>query len=141
MNAHTDSLLLRRALLGNAAFSTLTGLTLLIGGGWLGPALGLPAIALRVVGLVLLPFALGLVKNARRERVDRTEAWVTVAMDLAWVAGSALLVFGDVWPLLPAGTWTVVAVADIVMAFALLQAIGLKRSAPEAVPVAGSDLA
>ena len=129
MLKHTDFLLLRRALLGNAVFSTLTGLTLLTVAEPLGTVFGVPPIALRVIGLGLLPFAVGLIRSATRERVERFEAWLAVVLDLAWVAGSALLVLGEIWPLRAAGTWAVVVVANVVLVFALLQALGLKRSA------------
>lgn len=139
MRQQSDSLLLRRALLGNAAFSTLTGVTLLAAAGPLEPTLGVPAVALRIVGLALLPFALGLARIALRETVDRSEAWLAVALDLAWVAGSALLVLGELWPLSAAGVWTVIVVADCVLAFAILQGLGLRGSARARSIVAGSD--
>ena len=135
MDKQDDSLLLRRALLGNAAFSTLCGITLLVGGGALEPTLGVPALALRVVGLSLLPFAWGLWQNARRAELRRGEAWVAVGLDLAWVAGSAALMLGKLWPLAPAGTWAVVGVADVVLLCAILQTVGLVRSSPRAAQV------
>lgn len=128
MKKQMDSLWLRRSLLGNAAFSTGTGTVLVLAAESLAPVLGIPALALRVVGLVLLPFAFGLARNAMRERVNRKEAWSAVILDLVWVAGSALLVFAELWPLEVAGTWTVLLVADCVFLFALLQAWGLRRT-------------
>ncbi|MEM9380665.1 MAG: hypothetical protein AAGB93_12005 [Planctomycetota bacterium] len=126
-------LFLRRALKGNAAFSLLCGAVLLVGGGALAPLLGVPALALRVVGLTLLPFAFGLWRNASRASVSRGEAWSAVALDLAWVAGSIALVAFELWPLEPAGTWAVVGVADVVAFWALLQTVGLYRSRPEPI--------
>jgi len=141
MRSHPDPLLLRRALLGNAAFSALTGLTLLAAAGPLEAVLGVPEVALRVVGLLLLPFAAGLLRLATRERVDRGQAWLAVAMDLAWVAGSAVLLLGELWPLNTAGTWTVIGVADVVLTFALLQTLGLWRGASASAPAAPPDAA
>ncbi|MEM7311386.1 MAG: hypothetical protein AAF682_32275 [Planctomycetota bacterium] len=129
MGTQDRFLLLRRALLGNAAFSTACGLLLALGGGALAPVFGAPALALRAVGLVLLPFAYGLWQNARRAEVHRAEAWTAVVLDAGWVAGSAALVALELWPLTFAGTWAVVAVADVVLLFAVLQALGLRRSA------------
>ena len=131
MSATPDSRLLRRALLGNALFSTVCGLILLLGASPLDPWLGIPAWVLRAVGLGLLPFALGLFLNARREVVRRSEAWVAVALDLAWVAGSAWLVLGELWPLREPGTWAVIGVAAVVLECAVFQALGLVRSAPK----------
>ncbi len=126
---HNDrAQLLRRALRGNAIFSTVTGLTLLVGGGALDPVLGVPGWVLRLVGFVLLPFAVGLWVNASKEEVHRGEAWVAVALDLGWVAGSAALVTLGLWPLTTVGTWTVIGVADIVLVCALAQALGLVKA-------------
>ena len=132
MSSHDDPTLLRRALRGNAVFSSFCGITLLAAAGPLAPLLGVPALALRVVGLSLLPFALGLWRNARRPEVRRGEAWTAVALDLAWVAASTALVYGELWPLRAAGTWAVIGVAEVVLLCAVLQGIGLVRSMPRA---------
>ena len=121
--------LLRRALRGNALFSALSGLTLLVAAGPLAPVLGVPGLALRVVGAVLLPFAVGLWLNARRATVVRAEAWLAVALDLAWVGGSVALIGAELWPLETAGVVAVIAVAAVVLGFAGLQALGLVRAA------------
>ena len=130
MKLPDDSRLLRRALLANAAFSTLTGVTLLLVAGPLAPLLGIGALALRITGATLLPFAFGLFQNARRPDLRRGEAWLAVGLDLAWVAGSAALLLGELWPLEPAGRWAVLGVGDVVLLCAILQAAGLLREAP-----------
>ncbi len=119
--------LLRGALLGNPTFSTFCGLTLLAFGGVLAPKLGVPAAALRSVGAVLLPFAWALARTARSQPMARNEAWLAVALDLLWVAGSAALLLGNLWPLRPAGTWAVLGVGDVVLLCAVLQWVGLAR--------------
>ena len=124
-----NDLFLRRALLGNAAFSTLCGLVLLLGAGPLEPHLGVPSVALRVVGVVLLPFAFGLWRNARQPEVSRSEAWTAVVLDAVWVLGSIAILVGKLWPLESAGFWAVIAIAEVVGLCAVLQAIGLRRSA------------
>ena len=120
--------LLRLALRGNALFSTLCGLTLLLAAGPLAPPLGIPALALRIVGASLLPFAVGLWRNAARQPISRKEAWVAVGLDLGWVAGSAVLILGELWPLEVAGRWAVIAAAEVVLLWAILQILGLRRS-------------
>jgi len=126
LNGHTDSLLLRRALLGNACFSTLSGITFLVASKPLAEFIGLaqPAI-LMAVGLSLLVFAAGLVQNARRDVVNRTEAAIAVVLDFGWVAGTAIVVLAGV--LNTAGNWTAAIIADVVLVFAVLQALGLRR--------------
>ncbi len=128
MPSTDPSTLLRRALWGNAIFSTATGVLLLLAGGVLGPFLGIPAMALRIVGLVLLPFAFGLWRNSARPAVHRGEAWAAVVLDLGWVGGSAALVAFGLWPMTAAGTWAVIGVADVVLVCALAQALGLVKS-------------
>ncbi len=123
----TNTTLLRGALRANAAFSTLCGAILVVLGGVLDPVLGVPALALRLVGASLLPFAVSLWMNARRAEVSRREAWLAVGLDLAWVAGSAALILGELWPLTTAGRWAVIGVAEVVLLWALLQTAGLVR--------------
>ncbi|MDF1839779.1 MAG: hypothetical protein P1V35_18080 [Planctomycetota bacterium] len=125
---NTKTLLLRRALQGNACFSTATGLALALAGGWLGPILGVPALVLHAIGGMLVLFALALLKNAARPEVHRTEAWIVVALDLSWVLGSVALVTLDLWPLTSTGMWVILAVADFVLLFAGLQTWGLLRA-------------
>ena len=123
----TNDSLLRRSLLGNAAFSTLSGLVLLAAARSVERLTGLgPRWLLMAIGAGLLLFAVGLVAVAHGRPLDRRRAVVTTAMDFGWVAGSAvLLVLGR---FSSAGWWTVVLVAEIVLALALLQTYGLRRA-------------
>ena len=120
--------LLRKALISNAAFSCLSGTTLFVAAPWLGEEMGIEqSIILRVVGLSLLGFAVALILNATRAEVDRRQAWIAVALDFAWVLGSAALV--SLQLLTASGNWAVVVVADVVLVLALAQTIGLRRAA------------
>ena len=118
--------LLRNALLANAAFSGLSGITLLVFSGALGGLIGVPSNALAVTGAVLLVFALGLVRNGRRAQVNLAEARLAVVSDWAWVVGSAVLI--ALVPLTAPGRALVVGVAAVVAAFALAQAVGIRRA-------------
>ena len=60
--------ILRRALLGNAVFSTLSGLIGLLFADSLGTVLGVPSLALSIVGVLLLLFAGHLLWLAPRVR-------------------------------------------------------------------------
>jgi uncharacterized membrane protein HdeD (DUF308 family) len=83
--------LLRRALMGNAVFSTLSGLTVLFAPGWLLRILGLsPDVSLVILGIGLIVFAASLVISARRQHLKRSDTWIAVLMDLAWVLGELL---------------------------------------------------
>jgi hypothetical protein len=117
---------LRKALMGNALFSTLSGLTILFAPGWVLRILGLSKdVSLPILGLGLLVFAATLVINARRQQVKTSDAWMAVLMDVAWVLGSYVLIF--IVPFSAEGKWVVGLVAELVLGFAVLQIVGIRR--------------
>jgi hypothetical protein len=117
---------LRKALIGNALFSTLSGLTILFAQGWVLRILGLSKdVSLPILGLGLLVFAAALVINARRQQVKTSDAWMAVLMDVAWVLGSYVLIF--IVPFSAEGKWVVGLVAELVLGFAVLQIVGIRR--------------
>ena len=117
---------LRKALMGNALFSTLSGLTMLLAQGWVLRILGLPSsVNPLVLGAGLIVFAVMLVINAQRQQVKKSDAWIAVCMDLAWVLGSYVLIF--IVPFSTAGKWVVGVVAELVLLFAVLQFLGIRR--------------
>lgn len=118
--------LLRKALIGNALFSTLSGLTILFAQGWVLRILGLSStVSLLILGVGLIVFAATLVINARKKQVKKSDAWIAVLMDLAWVVASFALIF--VVPLSTGGKWVVGVVAELVLTFAVLQFVGIRR--------------
>ena len=134
MNASTDRLL-RRTLWGNAAFSVVSGAILAAFAGPFarmaaqGPVslLGLDlAIVFELLGLGVIAFGALCAWIASRETLPVAWARVVFAGDVAWVAGSVLVLA------LPA-TWTmagfvgIVVVALIVADFAILEYLGLRR--------------
>jgi hypothetical protein len=118
---------LRIALRGNAAFSTLSGVAALAFAGALAPWLGVPDAApwLRALGVGLLGFAACLVWLASRAEIPPVTAWGVVMADLAWVAGTVPLVAIEL--LSRPGDWLAVGIADFVLLFAVLQAVGIRR--------------
>ena len=117
---------LRKALMGNALFSTLSGLTILLAQGWVLRILGLASsVNLLILGAGLIVFAITLVVNARKQQVKKSDAWIAVLMDVAWVLGSYLLIF--IVPFSTEGKWVVGVVAELVLAFAVLQFVGIRR--------------
>jgi uncharacterized membrane protein HdeD (DUF308 family) len=118
--------LLRMALMGNALFSTISGLTLILAGQWVVRLLGLPeAVNLLTIGISLLAFAVTLVVFARKKPIKLLDAWIAVLLDLAWVIGSYPLLF--VVPFNTSGKWTVGIVAEVVLLFAFVQWLGIRR--------------
>ncbi len=127
MSSHRNaSALLRRSLQGNAVFSAVSGLALTAYGKPLAALIGLEqAQILLGVGVSLLLYAASLFRNAAREQVSAGEAYVAVAMDVAWVLGSVVVI--ALGPLNRTGNWTVAVVADVVLLFAVLQFAGIRR--------------
>lgn len=118
--------LLRKALLGNAAFSLLSAAIIVFFKntltGWLGISKDFDLLFL-AISLVI--FAAWLLGNAVRKQVKVMEARIAIAMDLAWVALSIPVVI--LAPLSSGGKWMVTVVAEIVLSFALVQWIGIRR--------------
>ena len=122
---------LRRALLADGVVSGLSGLMLVVLSGPIAALLGVRSPGtVAVVGVALLVYAAALLSNARREMPQRGEAAIAVALNVAWVVVS-LAVIAAGW-LSVAGNWVVGLVADVVLIFAILQAVGLRRMASEA---------
>jgi len=118
--------LLRRALLANASFSTISGLVLVFAQRWVVRLLGLPeTIDLSTLGISLLVFAAILVLFARKNPIKLLDAWIAVILDAAWVIGSYPLLF--VVPFSISGKWVVGIVAEVVMVFAFMQWLGIRR--------------
>lgn len=132
MNTHLTtghpSTLLRRALVANALFSGASGALLALGARPVAPFLGLDnPLILTIIGALLLLYAADLLYVATRPTVNRTAAWLAVALDLLWVAGSAAILLGGWLPLTTAGKWAVGIVAELVFLFALFQYLGIRR--------------
>ena len=124
----TDALL-RRTLAVNAIFSGLSGAAMIVLSGPIDRFMGLGlSWLLIVVGVGLLGFAALIGVNLRRSQLNRAEAWLTVASDVSWVMGSAIIVFGFPDLLGTGGKWLVGLVAVAVADFALFQYLGLRRS-------------
>src|SRR6266481_9815112 len=120
MNAeHNESDLLRRSLLANCVFSGLSGIILIFGSNPLSRLFGLHMPTMLIgVGALLLVYAAAVLLNARRVTVCQTEASLAVLLNVAWVVGSAILLF--VGSLSALGKWTVIVTANIGLLFAVL---------------------
>lgn len=125
----TDSTrFLRRALLADGVVSGLSGVLLLALSGTIAAFIGWtsPGV-LAAVGVALLIYSAALLRNARRETPQRGEAAAAVALNIAWVVGSLMVITAG--RLTTAGNWAVALVADVVLVFAILQVVGLRRMA------------
>ena len=126
MNA--SSLLLRRALMLDAAASGATGLLMLAGAGMLESLLALPAPLLRGAGLTLVPYVAFVMIVATRASISASAVGVVIACNVAWtVASFAILAGGLVAPNM-LGTLFVAGQALAVAALGVLQYVALRRS-------------
>src|SRR6476660_4602097 len=118
--------LLKKALTGNAGFSVVSGVAILFANRWLVRFLGLPEkVNLAILGISLIGFAALLWLNARRSKIKITEAWVAVIMDAVWIVGSYTLIL--IVPFSVGGKWVVALLAEVVLAFVILQWLGIRR--------------
>ncbi|HLF00588.1 MAG TPA: hypothetical protein VI547_01335 [Anaerolineales bacterium] len=127
--AHSSTpVLLRRALLGNAIFSTITGGLFVVGASPLSALIGLPSPAILIVmGLGVIGYAAFLFRAIRLDSIPRSLAVTTLVADSVWVVASVALLVTDWVPFTPEGKWLVAIIADLVGLFALLEFIGLRQ--------------
>jgi hypothetical protein len=119
---------LQKALLGNAAFSGLSGLLMFLAAGTISQFLGLDnPLFLTIIGIILLLYMPFLVWLANQSPVPNWMAWAVIELDVLWVIGSLVLIFTSLVPLTMGGKWMVAITADVVAVFAILQYIGLRR--------------
>jgi hypothetical protein len=118
--------LLKKALTGNAVFSVVSGVAILFANRWLVKFLGLPDnVSLALLGISLIVYAMLLWLNARKAKIKIAGAWVAIVMDVVWVIGSYALIV--VVPFSIGGKWVVALVTELVLAFAVLQWMGVRR--------------
>lgn len=126
---------LPRLLLVDGIATGATALLLLTAADVLAPLLQLPAGLQRTAGLICVPFVAWIFALARRPVVPRGAMAAVVAINLAWVAGSAWVAFGGSWQPSAIGVAFVCAQALVVLMFAELGWLGLRATRP-AEPVA-----
>lgn len=138
MKASSDRLL-RRTLWGNAVFSIASGTILAIFAGPLARAAAHAPVTVMGLDLVILLALLGVgvigfgalcAWVASRSTLPLAWARAIFAADLAWVAGSALVLLVPSWT--TAGIVGIVVVAVIVADLAVLEYLGLRRSSATA---------
>lgn len=122
------SLLLRRALQGDAVITGAMALLLVTGASLLAPLLNLPESFLRQVGIFLIVYAAMVGFLGTREQMPKVAVWLVIAANAVWAIDSIGLLFtGWVSPNM-LGQLFIAAQAVSVAAIAELQYVGLKRS-------------
>lgn len=123
--------LLKYGLLGNAIFSGITGLALILASSQIATFMGIPnATLLMGIGIGLLPFSGQLVIALRRKPIRIGEVYYLSAMDGLWVLGSLIIFLFDLVPFTTAGLIVFALVALAVADFMLMQIIGALKLAP-----------
>jgi uncharacterized membrane protein (UPF0136 family) len=128
MTSSTDnSQFLRKAFRANAIFSAISGIVFVVANGLVAAILNAyEAIGLiQIVGANLLAFSVALFFLASREEIARPLTLAVIAADGVWVLGSWLAVAAGLTS--GGGMWAVLTVADIVLLFAILQWLGLRK--------------
>ena len=121
----TRNSFLRRVLMIDAGTCIATGGLLALVANSLAPVLGLPAVLLEYAGISLFPIAAFMLWVATRSPIPATGGWLIVIGNLAWVVGSAVVLFASSPTLL--GYAFVIAQAVVVAALAELEFQGLRR--------------
>ena len=120
---------LRRALTADAAISGATGVVMIVAADVLAGLLSVPATLLRYAGIGLIPFVVYLFYLSRRPLLAPASVWLVIALNIAWVIASGLLLLsGQIHPN-AFGYAFVIGQAIAVAAFAEVQYVGL-RSKP-----------
>jgi hypothetical protein len=117
-------------LYGNSAFSFTSGLVSVLFSKSIADFLGLSASwIILALGVGLILYGIEIFLAARAEPVNKALATFAVYADLAWVLGNAVLIFANLVDFTTAGKWAIAIIADIVLVFAILQYVGLRRVA------------
>jgi hypothetical protein len=128
MSTTGSSTFLRRVLLADAAISGVTGLALAAAAPALEGPLGAPAPFLRAAGLGLLPFAVFVGSLLGRPEPWRGGVWAVIALNVAWVVGSGVLLLNAGGVLTALGFAFGVGQAVAVAGLAELEYVGLRRA-------------
>ena len=124
----TNESFLRRSLFANALFTTVSGLALVFASGTLAHLIGaVGSTELIVAGVVLLLYAIDLARTALGTPLPRGRIYYFIILDLLWVIGSAVVLWGVSMPFTAVGRWIIVLIADAVGLFAIFQYVGLRR--------------
>ena len=139
MFSKTKESFLRTTLLANAVFTTGCGLALVLASGTLAAMIGaVGGTTLLITGVILLFYAADLARTAFGKGLPRGRIYYFIVMDLLWVVGSAVVLWGFDLPFTPTGQWIILLIADAVGLFGILQYIGLRRLSKPNVEAATS---
>jgi len=125
-----NSSLLRKALFGNSIFCATSGLVFTLFSNPIATFLGLQAsVVILILGIVLFLYGIEVFIFARKGSINEPFARFVIGADIAWVLGSVVLIFTNLIAFTTPGKWGIAITADIVLVFAIVQFVGLRRMA------------
>jgi len=120
--------MLATVLRADGVFALLSGAILIVASGTIANLIALNGpLPLIILGVVLLFYGGDLLYFAGREHASRRVAQAAVVLNLLWVAGSTLGLLMDWFPVNAAGKWAIALLAEVVLLFAILEIIALRR--------------
>lgn len=120
---------LRIALLANALFASATGSLIVIAPATVADLLGIAYHPLlTAIGVGLVAFALDLAHQATRPRIATWRAAYATALDLAWVAGTVVVLAAHHQSFTTTGIAIIAAVGAVVLGFAIWQGRGIDQA-------------
>ena len=119
---------LRTVLLIDAVTCAATGLLMTLGADIVARLTAIPAALLLYAGLSLFPVAAFIAVVGTRESIAPLAVWVVIVGNALWVAGSALLLFGEMIAPNALGYIFIAAQAAAVAVLAELEYFGLRQT-------------
>jgi hypothetical protein len=128
-HAEKKSNMLTTVLRADGVFALLSGAILILAAGPVASLIDLSnSGALIVLGVVLLLYGGDLLYFAGREPINRRVAQAAIILNMLWVVGSYLGLLMGWFPVNTAGKWTIALVAEVVLIFAILEIVALRRA-------------
>jgi hypothetical protein len=128
MSVLSSPSLLRYTLIADAVASGAMALLMIAAAGPLAGLLGLPQQLLTIAGIILVPWTAMVAYLATRAEPSAGSVWAVILINLAWVAGSAVVLFGGVVSPTLLGYVFIAAQAIVVLTFADFQFFGLRNT-------------
>jgi hypothetical protein len=120
--------LLRRTFFTNMAATALSGILLVVASDPIARFMGLGSpLPMLLIGVGFLLFAALVYRVASQPAIDVQHARAIAILDVAYVVASAIVLAADLFSLTSGGRWAILLVGDLVLVFAVLEFVGLRR--------------
>jgi hypothetical protein len=117
-----------RAVQADSIFCMISGAAFTFGAGAVSSFIGLDSSTpILLIGLIVLICGVGIFWLTTNRPVDRRLVIAAIAVNAAWVLGSAILLAADPFGFTNEGKWLTLIIADIVTAIGIWEFVGLRR--------------